>query len=109
MATAEKTWREVGANFGDKAIDFKKSAVGATLEGTYLGARTITTRFGDNQIFSFENDEGPFSVYGFTDLTTKMGEVQAGDDVRLTYMGMETIKSKTRGQVDMHRVRVEVA
>lgn len=105
----DKKYREVVGNNGDQAIDLKKSAIGTSVEGTYLGVRTIPTQFGENNIYSFENDEGSFSVYGFTDLAAKMANVEFGADVRLTYNGKETINSKKRGVVQIHRVRVEVA
>jgi hypothetical protein len=110
MAVAEpKTWREVNAGSTGDTIDLKKSAYGTILEGTYLGSRTITTTLGENKIFTFETEDGPTGVYGFTDLTSKMAEVQNGADVRLTYLGKEEITSKKRGTVLMHKVRVEVA
>ena len=100
-------WREVAPTGSGNTIDLKKSAQGTSVEGTYLGSRTITTALGDNQVYTFEGDGGSFSVYGFTDLNQKLATVEPGTEVRLTYDGMMEVNTK-RGRVSMHKVRVEI-
>jgi hypothetical protein len=107
MTLGTKNWKEVGFG-GGETTDLKKSAIGTTLEGIYLGFREIVTDYGPNKVYSFEGPSGEFSVYGFTDLDTKISQIKTGDEVRLQYEGREAVKTK-RGIVQMHRVKVEVA
>lgn len=103
---ATKEWREVG--FGSQATDIKKSDPGTTYEGVFLAKRPIETDYGTNTIYTFEGPDGEFSVYGFTDLDAKLSQVVLGNEVRMTYEGRESVKTK-RGLVNMHRVKVEIA
>lgn len=103
-----KEWREIGFG-GSETTDLKKSAIGASLEGQYLGNRTITTALGENKVYIFNGTDGEeFSIYGFTDLDQKLAQVNVGTEVRMTYEGKVEVKTK-RGPTQMHRVRVQVA
>lgn len=104
---ADKTWREIGFG-GGEAKDLKKSPVGTSWEGQYVGKREITTDFGVQYIYSFLGEGGEFGVFGFTDLNQKLAQVETGTEVRMTYEGMFNVKTK-RGNTQMHRVRLEVA
>lgn len=105
---ADKQWREIGFG-GGQTTDLKKSAPGTALEGQYVGSRKITTDYGENSIYQFVAPDGnDFSVYGFTDLDSKLAQIAVGNEIRMTYEGRFNVNTK-RGSVQMHRVRVEVA
>lgn len=97
-------WKEVSTT----AIDIKKGGIGVPYIGTYLGSEEIKTPLGQQMIWRFaDQDEQPFSVYGFTNLNRSMSHVATGKLCRITYRGTKNLKTKF-GMKDVHMVTVEV-
>ena len=88
-----------------------KNHEGEPFIGIYKGVKEITTQFGEQFIYSFYNpDENKtFKIYGFTMLNRSMEKVQEGAMCRITYTGMEKLKTKMfpKGK-DTHNCKVEV-
>ncbi|MBT9169381.1 MAG: hypothetical protein DDT19_02740 [Syntrophomonadaceae bacterium] len=95
-------WEEVTTS----AVDIKKHK-GKIYQGFYTGKREIETKIGKQIIYSFEDEEGIFSIYGFTNLNRAMENVKQGLEVRITYLGTEKVQTKF-GLKDVHQVRVEI-
>lgn len=91
------------------ALDIKKEGNGGPHVGNYVGVSEKTTPMGLSKIWSFTDEDGlPFSIWGFTMLDRAMSGVKAGTLCRVTYRGMENVKTKRFGMKDVHQVMVEV-
>lgn len=89
-----------------KAIDIKKHK-GEAYIGTYLGSQKITTKIGPQTIWKFVSEEdGPFGIYGFTQLNRTMESMPVGSVCRMTYLGTKNVQTKF-GMMDVHQVLVE--
>lgn len=91
------------------AVDIKKE-LGKSRVGTYVGSTPIITKLGPQTIWNFVGeDELPFGIYGFTNLSNVMKTLAIGALCRITYTGTQFVKTKfkTAGQ-DVHQVLVEV-
>ena len=84
-------WKKV--NVG--AIDIKKEPVGKTFIGTYVGFKKITTDLGEGIVWEFYDQQNkPFSIFGFTSLNMLMGKVSPGILCRISYEGQSDTKNK---------------
>ncbi|MBT9170544.1 MAG: hypothetical protein DDT18_00887 [Actinobacteria bacterium] len=95
-------WEEVT----NTAVDIKKHK-GKIYQGFYINKREIETKIGKQIVYSFEDEDGIFSIYGFTNLNRAMENVKQGIEVRITYLGTENVQTRF-GMKDVHQVKVEI-
>ena len=76
-------------------VSLQKKPVGTVYEGVYQGSRIVKTELGDSILYSFMDDEDhPFSVWGFSHLNFQMEGVTANSKCRITYAGKAAQKNK---------------
>lgn len=75
-----------------------------TIEGYYLGARDVESKFGLAKLHVFQTDEGNVGVWGKSNLDMKLGSVDAGTMTRVTYTG----KVPSKKGNDMFKYSVEI-
>ena len=91
---------------GGNVIDIKKEQ-GKSYTGVYVGSREIDTKLGKQVIYEFENSEGRFGIYGFTNLNYTMQSVKVDTLCRITYTGKKNVETKF-GMKDVHQCKVEI-
>lgn len=72
-------------------------------EGYYLGSRSVQNKRGESKLHFLQTQNGNLGIWGTTDLNRKLGQVGAGDKVRITSTG-----TKPTPNGDMYTYRVEV-
>ena len=75
-----------------------------TVEGYYVGSRSVDTDFGPAQLHVLQTADGNVGVWGKTDLDRKIAAVAAGSMIRATHTG----QVKIPGRNPMHKYKVEV-
>jgi len=94
-------WQELTTG---NAIDIKKEPNEPHI-GTFMGKKDITTKIGPQVIWQFNNEEGNFGIYGFTNLNRIMETVQEGTTLQITYKGTQRLPTKF-GIKDVHQVHI---
>lgn len=74
-----------------------------SIEGYYIGSKTVQTKFGPGQLHVFQTPEGNRGVWGKTDMDRKLATITPGTMTRVTFSG--TVPSK-KGN-DMMKFKVE--
>ena len=90
-------------------IDIKKGEVNKEYIGEYCNKKTITTKFGENYIYTFNNvDTGEkFAIFGFSNLNYKMSNVEIGSLCKISYNGKKEVKTKF-GTSEAHQASVMI-
>lgn len=71
-------------------------------EGYYLGSRNVESKRGESKLHFLQTSEGNLGIWGTTDLNRKLGAVNPGVMVRISFTGM---KATPNG--DMYCYKVE--
>jgi hypothetical protein len=72
-----------------------------SVEGYYLGKRTVETKLGDSSIHFFQTEKGNVGVWGTTDLNRKLSNVKPGTMTKAEFAGM---KPTPRGDMRSFKV-----
>lgn len=89
-------------------IDIKKH-LDKPFEGTLVRHEEKDGQYGKSLIWHFVDDnDTPFSIFGFTMLNSSMLMIKPGTLCRVTYKGTEKVKTKRFGIKDVHQVFVEI-
>lgn len=74
-----------------------------SVEGYYLGSRTVEGKKGDSKIHFFQTSKGNLGVWGKTDSDRKLGGVAPGTMTRISFDKMQATPNG-----DMYKYKVEV-
>lgn len=105
MAFKEVVSLEAETTIAIGGVDKKTKKTNPTgAEGYYLGKRVVKgNKYGDSTIHFLQTAKGNLGVWGKTNLNNKLGSVEPGTMIRITYAGL---KSTNNG--DMHSYKVEL-
>ncbi len=93
-------------NPGD-VIDIK-DVVGVPYEGIYKGCREVSTNFGTQYIYKFQEENGRnFGIWGFTTLNTFMETVLMGTQCRVIYTGQAEEPNKYGKHLHLCTVEID--
>jgi hypothetical protein len=93
-------------NPGD-VIDIKDVA-GVPYEGIYKGCREVSTNFGTQYIYKFQNENGRnFGIWGFTTLNTFMETILMGTQCRIIYTGQAEEPNKYGKHLHLCTVEID--
>lgn len=88
-------------------VDIKESE-GTEFRGTYTGNKHIETKLGEQTLWQFTDENNqPFSIYGFTNLNRAMENIGIGTFCYITYTGTKKVQTKF-GMKDVHQVQVDI-
>lgn len=93
-------------NPGD-VIDIK-DVVDVPYEGIYKGCREVSTNFGTQYIYKFQDENGRnFGIWGFTTLNTFMETVLMGTQCRIVYTGQAEEPNKYGKHLHLCTVEID--
>ncbi len=88
-------WKKKSAEFDDvEAIDWDDTP---EFEGTLVGCKVVDTKYGEKNLYRFEDNDGePAVVWGSATLDRALEDVEKGTRVRIEYGGMKKTKKGNR-------------
>jgi hypothetical protein len=74
-----------------------------SVEGYYLGSRTVESKKGESKIHFFQTEKGNLGVWGKTDSNRKLGAVTPGTMTRISFDKMQETPNG-----EMYKYKVEI-